>query len=952
MPIGIYPPTLKSTQPAFIFTTASYPINFTLQKVTTFDSIGHVQIRVVKQTNNRSIVNTALYPDGTIYKTPSEVHNQGGYYSVSILSSDLAEPWQPGYLYKVQMRFGTNPMFDSISNFAKWKKQQIDSQAFSEWSTVMVIKAISQPSIFIENAEAVQGDIISTERTETTLTPMFFGSFYLNAQEKELLDKYKFDIYLGEKTLKQVELNPNEDLVESSGWLQHNAIVNGADQYRFNTVLQNNSTYTLFYYIQTVNGYASQAEPYVFLATRTFLEELERIELRVDSEEEFCRENACINIYLTTETPISGAYVLTRSSEKTNFAVWEDLQYFIYSTQVFGDDLIYRDFTIESGVKYKYAFQQENSEGLRTSPLYANPNNSHMIDFQYSYFYHDGVQLRLMFNQTVNTFKHSVLVSKQDTLGGKYPHLSKNGYAYYAEFPISGLISFQMDRDQTFLQLDDQGFKYGDELAIPRDKFMELPEDRLPCEDGIDTSDSGGRSSNYDSLIIDHNLTDDNFYVERMFRDRVEQFLNNFDYKLYKSPSEGNIIVVLQNVSFTPNATLGRMIYQFSATAYEVLENTLENLNEYGIINIGQFDTISTDEIIHSFGQIAGIYTVDNQRPINVYEQIKLQEEVPITGGYRLQLKQISGFFVERYPNMESILSRTGEQDNGNIEGRIINRVIGAADLIQQNAIYSKAKQDGASDQELKAIEEQIARLENLQSTTQTGWQQSPVIIQINGKEIMVAPNRLYSLTYPIDSFQVIYANYPIIINYISDLVQIEDTSKGIVTAIDASRIWGQLYGVFTDTDDIIKQGYYWDYGPGQPPYRVGAEIDTNFNIYKTLDIFAVIQEETRKQVEQMYGIEDGFVQNVDGEWVSKSILYSFTRLTSFEIEGAEGTTLKIGKSPDGSDAVSVKIGKTGRYALTSLDTEERIVRYIMLEKPASVLINYKCLTTQRRVKV
>ena len=147
MPLSIYPPTLASTQPAFLYTTTSYPIHFTLQEVTSIRDIGHAQIRVVKQSNNRSIINTSKYPDGTAYKNVSALQQDGKGYSISIDSSDLAETWHPGYLYKVQMRFGLTPMWTSLGEFATWKQEQIESQTFSEWSTVMIIKAISKPEV-------------------------------------------------------------------------------------------------------------------------------------------------------------------------------------------------------------------------------------------------------------------------------------------------------------------------------------------------------------------------------------------------------------------------------------------------------------------------------------------------------------------------------------------------------------------------------------------------------------------------------------------------------------------------------------------------------------------------------------------------------------------------------------------------------------------------------------
>jgi hypothetical protein len=43
------------------------------------------------------------------------------------------------------------------------------------------------------------------------------------------------------------------------------------------------------------------------------------------------------------------------------------------------------------------------------------------------------------------------------------------------------------------------------------------------------------------------------------------------------------------NISLAPDEGLSRMIATFSATAYEVAENTIENLNEYGIISIGEY---------------------------------------------------------------------------------------------------------------------------------------------------------------------------------------------------------------------------------------------------------------------------------------------------------------------------------------------------------------------------
>lgn len=921
MPISIYPPTLQSTQSAFLYSVNEYPIYFALQTVTSFSDIGHVQIRIVRQSNNRSIVNTELYPDGTIYKSPSEIAVNGSMYSVLIYKSELAESWQPGYIYKVQIRFGTTAKFTSVSNFASWKQQQIDNQTFSEWSTVMVIKAISQPNIYIENSEAVRQDVISTQRTEPTLTPLFVGVCNIPEINKELVDKYRFILYNGEEA-------DETEIIESSGWLQHNSNVSNRDEHRFKTVLTNNNTYTLTYEIQTVNGYIESADPYIFLATRTYLAELENVTLRAESATPYCKDNGCINIYLTAEVELSGSYVLTRSDEKSNYQVWEDLSFFTYSKQTFTDRLIYQDFTVESGIKYRYAFQMENAAGLRTSPVYTN--SPLYVDFEYSYLYRDGIQLRLMFNQKLSSFKHTTLTSKQDTLGDKYPHLVRNGHAYYAEFPISGLISFQMDKDRTFLTLDQSGFSYDGELVIPRDKIEEQVVLRPSCQENVDTSNIIGTVTNYNDLTIDTNLTDNNIFVERKFREKAEEFLNDFEYKLYRSPTEGNMIIGLMNVSLTPNATLGRMIFDFSATAYEVLENTLENLNEIGIINIGEFSTLASDETYLSFGQIRGIYTPPS--PQDIYEKIKEQEEISIGGGYKMQLERLTALWIEGYP-----------LDDFNEE------------LVELQAKKSDLETKGEDTTEVDAL---IAEHEGLQAAL-AGPTSTVTKLSINGREIIMLPNKIYSLREPVRSLQVTSAVSPIIINYVCETTQQEDLSVGVISAIDASRIWGQVSGVFTGTDGILKT-YNYDYGPGSLPYRVynknpDATIvydkfgkvlvdNTNFNVYKTVNLYEIIKEDTRHQVEYIYDVEEGFYQDENGDWTDGEIFYSFSDIIQFDIEADPNTILYIGKAADGSDATAVTIGPTGRYILNPM---ESLVRYIALKEPQFAIINYKCLTNQ-----
>ena len=82
----------------------------------------------------------------------------------------------------------------------------------------------------------------------------------------------------------------------------------------------------------------------------------------------------------------------------------------------------------------------------------------------------------------------------------------------------------------------------------------------------------------YDKYNWDHRITEYNDYTyERKFRELVIDFLYKHNVKLFRSATEGNILVKLMDINFTPNSTLGRRIYSFTATAYEVDEATIKN---------------------------------------------------------------------------------------------------------------------------------------------------------------------------------------------------------------------------------------------------------------------------------------------------------------------------------------------------------------------------------------
>lgn len=78
--------------------------------------------------------------------------------------------------------------------------------------------------------------------------------------------------------------------------------------------------------------------------------------------------------------------------------------------------------------------------------------------------------------------------------------------------------------------------------------------------------------------------TDQAVYVERKYREKVMEWLSNGEPKLFRSETEGNMIVMLSGVSFTPYDKSYRMVYSMSATVTEIAEYNGDNLLEYNLI--------------------------------------------------------------------------------------------------------------------------------------------------------------------------------------------------------------------------------------------------------------------------------------------------------------------------------------------------------------------------------
>ena len=404
----LFAPILRTTQPAFVASQDALTVYYTLPQAASLTDITNIEVKVNTQDTNTNVVNNTT---GIL-----SVSATTGSFSISKGELKTGH-WAAGKLYKIQAR---------LVNTSGQK---------SEWSNVMITKAITSPQVKILNGETTSSDTneISSIHSEIVTMPTFYGEATFAAGESEYLNTYRFDLWYEGK------------VVESSGNIQYNSSTNAAPQYRFRKQFPYYDEYSVTFSIVSNNNYEATSKPYVFEVISTTSGQITNLAVTVDSTSIACIENAMIQVRLTSTEELNGNYVIVRSDEDTNYQIWDDVVYLTYVGKQVTNELVFTDYYIECGKRYKYAVQRKQTNNARSELLLPQDTSPHWVNFEYSYLCGQGTQIKLNFNGELSSFKHTQLVGKMDTLGSTYPTIVYNGHAYYAEFPLSALVSAYMD---------------------------------------------------------------------------------------------------------------------------------------------------------------------------------------------------------------------------------------------------------------------------------------------------------------------------------------------------------------------------------------------------------------------------------------------------------------------------------------------------------------------------
>ena len=791
---NLYPPIFKKAyMPAFIRNNNTEEkcckVYFSISVYNSLNEIATnlVQVSVQNQNTNYSALNLEKYPSGimlTSLKEKEDSKTDDRYY-IEIGLGDLAEgnQFNPGEYYKVQIRFTSSIEENGTTKDETWFNTNIAN--FSEWSQVVLVKGINTPRLQLRNF-----DNQVNEREFALQDISLVGSVIFDTQDKEYLKKYRILLYDSSST----EILQDSKEKYSNIYSNPNQIY-----YKIKYNLKHEESYILKIQLQTNNLYEWE-ETYAFTMNLVQYTTLDSSNFHIQAQPDDSGGRIKVRVFSEQKPKQLGMnLIIRRSSSKDNFNIWEDVYTFLAkSTEVI--NLIWYDMTIESGVWYKYSLQQRNLQGFRSNLIiYETPI---MCVFQDIFLTTAENQLKIKFNPQVNNYSHVVSESLTQTIGSKYPFIRRNGNVNYRTFSLSGTITYFMDIRQNTMH------------ASPLDLYG--------------TNEFGGKAK-YDQYNSRHNINlYNNSIYERDFREKVIDFLYKNDVKLYKSTTQGNMLVKLMNISFTPNNTLSRYIYDFTCTVQQIDQFTIDNCNKYNIQDKGQYLN-ETSVSITTQGQVLA----PNLNLFYINPNNNSQEEE---------------FYKDRkiYNKNSRLVFGNAKGDTGLSKDVIKNYITPKynylkTDLIDVKIDYlSYLKIEFTSPPYLiSQVNGSLKICEGSEDAIYLGH-----VIKINGENIIVGPEGIYELadkTTQIKTLEFLSSEETGVISYEAVILEFEQSSLIAKTYENIEKI-GQFFGFFRPSDSIYKKIYtkyfYNSYETGGLEQQAGTtKLITSQNLAKVKGI-------------------------------------------------------------------------------------------------------------------
>ena len=756
----LYPPIVNYAMPAFL-STESVRIYFSLSDYNAKSDIASIQLTVRDLNSNKNVLDQEKYPSQIKSVTGFEEEitriTQKDKYFIELEPSDIEGGFKIDNIYKIQLRCSSvinNEEPDSPP--VNWLNSNLSN--FSEWSTVTLIRPIAEPKY------SVAGMSNDGYTNYASVDSIFTITYSSGEEGQEPLKAWRTVLYSSNKT----------NILSDSGWKIYKNYdylpIDNTNSVTFESILpyvmEASTEYVLQLQLETRNGYTISHD-YNFTCQPVLSNDfIGNIYFEINEEEGYS------DIHVGSDDRYYTNLILRRTSSKSNFTIWEDVSLLTVKDTVVNWN--FRDFTIESGIWYRYGIQIRDTTGRR-GPLTVMTDIK-MGEFENAFLLEENnIQLKLKYDFNISSANITISEAKTDTIGSKYPFVRRNGNMYYRTFQCSGLITSYMDSYEN--------------LFTSKQKLY--PSNAINRYDNI--------RDNIDFVVNQYDYT-----YERFFREKVQEFLYDNKVKLFKSLQEGNILVKLMNISLTPKNELGRLLYSFSAQAVEIDEPTLPILQSYNIQPIINYSS--------------NIIFEDNQ--IKQLNNFVAYEKAESSDLYTTELLPTYNLFTAN----QNLIQLIGENfgyvyENNKVTAKESKNNIFVSDF---NVTYLRIEFESAPYLIIKSGGKLIPYVPTAQETTRPklflGW-----LVDIGNNRILVQPpNNIYELN--VEDF-VLYSNTKVsfpqdtqaTIYYATQISQELDQTSTTPISLEYVNIIGQLDQYFDPnlTEDnvvsILNNKYSWN---------------------------------------------------------------------------------------------------------------------------------------------
>lgn len=578
----LYPPILERTIPAFYTDSEGtvLTVPFSMNRAVDLEDVHGFQLKIkTVQTSSTEGMGTLSYVGKPIYAADSK-----NYYVQFEVTDNFLDP----NIITQKEKF-------KIGNFYKIQLAYIDNnEEIGYFSTVSIVKYTTKPEVYIEDLNEN-----TLNNHKYTYTGVYSQKYDIEVDNNGVEQKILKDVSEKAYQYRFVLMDYENNIIDDTGLLICDNM-NNKETYQCNFYYEyagdvpegniGNTDIQKFYLLQLTvytNNNLVISTPYYKLIKQSA--QSPTYDTPITSILDF--NNGYVNIFI--DGPISNEtgleiklvkeYLISRSSEDRKYGEWDQLFKIFLNNQLLSKQIL-QDFTVEQGKTYIYSLQEKMADGSYSSRILSDPL---YVDFEDTFIYDGEKQLKLRYNPKVGSFKIDKPETKTDTIGSKFPYIFRNNYVKYKEVSLGGLISYLSDEEELFITNEELQLEVVSEAQIVKGRYDELRNlpivEKIKQLSFINAYDSIRFQEPIEGKLRTVALTDYSISAERIFKNKVLDWLSNGQVKLFRSPTEGNFLIYILNISLTPEDRLGRTIHSMQATAYEISDFTHKDLVTYNM---------------------------------------------------------------------------------------------------------------------------------------------------------------------------------------------------------------------------------------------------------------------------------------------------------------------------------------------------------------------------------